>query len=62
MDEITRKRWAFLKEQHKAACFEAGDHPDEVDTAYSAGADAIERLAALDAKLAAEKEPQIEPS
>lgn len=56
MDEITRAHWAQLQDMHRSACFEAGDHPDEVDTAFSAGADAIERLAAIDARAEAEKE------
>lgn len=60
MDDITRKRWAFLMEQHKISCEENGDHPDEVDTAYSAGADAIQRLSAIDAKKASVRvDPQI---
>ena len=33
----------FLTDQHRQCCFEAGDHPDEVDTAYSIGAYAIAR-------------------
>lgn len=56
MDDITRKHWAQLQELHREACFEAGDHPEEVDTAFSVGADAIQRLAAIDARAEAEKE------
>lgn len=31
----------FLDALHKQTCFEQGDHPDEIDTAFSLGADAI---------------------
>ncbi|MBQ0717631.1 MAG: hypothetical protein KBT76_14620 [Sulfitobacter litoralis] len=50
MTDIAMQRAAFLRRQHEAACFDVGSHPDEVDTPYSAGADAIERLAAIDRK------------
>jgi hypothetical protein len=50
MDSETRKSWAYLTEMHKESCSEMGEHPDEVDTPYSVGADAIERLAAMDGK------------
>ena len=33
----------FLMSQHHQICFERGDHPQEVDTAYSLGADALYR-------------------
>ncbi|HDZ51401.1 hypothetical protein LCGC14_0113320 [marine sediment metagenome] len=56
MDDITRNRWAQLQEMHRAACFEAGDHPEEVDTAFSLGADAMQRMAVIDARAATEKE------
>lgn len=45
-----RKRVDILRNLHKAVCEEQGEHPDEVDTAFSEGADAIERLAAIDEK------------
>jgi hypothetical protein len=50
MQEYQRKRVAVLRNMHEAVCEAEGDHPDEVDTAFSEGADAIERLAAIDAK------------
>ena len=49
MDKILRERCDYLRQLHREACFAVGDHSDEVDTAYSSGADAIERLAAIDA-------------
>ena len=42
-----------LKRVHRQVCFESGDHPDEIDTPYSLGADALERVSALSAKLEA---------
>ena len=33
----------ILEGLHNQVCFENGDHPDEVNTAYSIGADAIAR-------------------
>ena len=45
--EAQRRAASFLRSQHKQLCFEQGDHKDEVDTAYSLGADAIERCTAL---------------
>ena len=39
-----RKCCHYLMEVHKRVCFEHGDHPDEVDTPYSVGAEAIEYL------------------
>ena len=39
-----RKCCHYLMEVHKRVCFEHGDHPDEVDTPYSVGAEAIEHL------------------
>ena len=50
MNETQKEAWSFLMGQHRASCLEHGDHPDEILTAYSLGADAIERLAALDGK------------
>lgn len=50
MDNHKRQWISFLREQHRQVCFEQGDHPDEIDTAYSAGADAIERLHAIESK------------
>jgi hypothetical protein len=50
MDDETRKHLAFLKEQHRLSCFETGDHPDEVDTPYSKGAEAIMRMDALETR------------
>ena len=47
MEEYQRKRVGLLREMHDQVCEEQGDHPDEVDTAFSDGADAIERLAAM---------------
>ena len=44
---------SFLREVHEAACFETGEHPDEVTTAYSAAAEAIDALSAKDAEIAA---------
>lgn len=32
-----------LRDTHRAICYERGDHHDEVETAYSVGADAIEK-------------------
>jgi hypothetical protein len=58
MDSNTRKQWAFLHDQHKASCFETGIDPLEAETAYSAGADAIERMDALDHK---EKNKKLPP-
>jgi hypothetical protein len=52
MQEHQRKRVALLRHMHREACYAEGDHPDEIDTAFSEGADAIERLAAIDAKKA----------
>lgn len=49
MTEDTRKQCDLLREDHLMVCFEQGDHPDEITTAYSAGADALERIAAIDA-------------
>lgn len=48
MTDIQRGQWAFLKRQHEDACFEVGEHPDEYDTPFSAGADAMERLALIE--------------
>lgn len=45
--EVERCAASFLRSQHEQLCFEQGDHKDEVDTAYSLGADANERCAAL---------------
>ena len=39
------KAAAFMKRQHIQLCNEEGDHPDEVDTAYSLAADALRRYA-----------------
>lgn len=44
-DEQTVERVAFLRHLHEQVSFENGDHPKEIDTAYSAGADALERAA-----------------
>ena len=44
---VRRQNIALLRRQHEAACFDQGDHEDEVDTAFSMGADAIEQVAAL---------------
>lgn len=52
MDDWRRKAITSLKELHHQACFENGDHPDEIDTAYSLGADAIRFETALRARLA----------
>jgi len=47
MDRLTelRRSAAFLRALHAQACFEQGDHKDEVDTPYSLGADAIDQEA-----------------
>jgi hypothetical protein len=50
MDKIQREHWAFLMRQHEAACFEVGQHHEEYSTPYSSGAEAIERLAAINSK------------
>ena len=39
-----RKCCSYLMGVHKRVCFEHGDHPYEVDTPYSVGAEAIEHL------------------
>lgn len=39
----------FLQDMHRQTCFEAGDHPDEVDTPFSLGSDALSRLLTLEA-------------
>lgn len=49
MDKETRKKWVFLQEQHLAVCFDQGEQPDEFCSPYSAGADALQRVAAIDA-------------
>lgn len=41
---------AYLRAQHQFSCEARGEHPDEVETAYSVGADAIERVFAIDIK------------
>lgn len=51
-----RKAVAFLRRQHEEACFEQGDHKDEVDTPYSLGADAMEQVAALLTRPEAERD------
>ncbi|AGG91192.1 MULTISPECIES: hypothetical protein [unclassified Sulfitobacter] len=43
MTDAQRKAHTFLMGQHRQSCFEQGDHPDETDTPYSIGADAIAR-------------------
>ena len=41
-DEFDGKEYIkFLMDEHEIVCFESGDHPDEVTTPYSAGADAL---------------------
>jgi hypothetical protein len=50
MKEHQRKRVELLRDMHQQVCEEQGDHPDEVDTAFSEGADAIERLSSIEAK------------
>ena len=49
MTNETKARSALM-EMHRQVCFENGDHPDEVDTPYSVGADAITRADLSDAK------------
>jgi hypothetical protein len=49
MDNESQRRVKALRDLHEQSCFEAGVLPDEVDTPFSAGADAIERLDALEA-------------
>ena len=36
-----RKASAFMLQLHRQVCDEQGDHPDEVDTAYSLACDAL---------------------
>jgi hypothetical protein len=44
-----KRDWvSFLRGQHRQLCFEHGDCPEETSTAYSEGADAIERLDVID--------------
>lgn len=50
MDKHKREWVDFLRAEHHQLCFENGDHPSEVSTAYSEGADAIERLYAIESK------------
>ena len=47
MDRLTelRRSASFLRALHTQACFEQGNHKDEVDTPYSLGADAIDQEA-----------------
>lgn len=49
MERITRNWILELRDLHSQSCIEVGDHPDEVSTALSAGADALERIANIDA-------------
>jgi hypothetical protein len=52
-DDLVRSKAARkLNEVHRQVCFENGDHALEVDTPYSLGADALQRIAELEAKLA----------
>ena len=53
MTNTTPAAVAFLRDQHASACYENGDAKDEVETPFSLGADAIERVAALFAQLEA---------
>jgi hypothetical protein len=50
MSDAPERNWLVLMRMHREICFEHGDHPDEVTTPYSEGADAIKRLAAITAK------------
>jgi hypothetical protein len=43
MSDAKSKAAQFLMSQHHQICFERGDHPQEIDTAYSFGADALYR-------------------
>jgi hypothetical protein len=45
-----QKSWEFLDDHHEARSFELGQCPEEFETPYSLGADAIKRIAAIDAK------------
>ena len=47
-----RKCCHYLMEVHKRVCFEHGDHPDEVDTPYSVGAEAIGHLLVINVEFA----------
>jgi hypothetical protein len=47
--DLTQKSVVQLRRIHHQVCFENGDHPDEIDTPYSLGADALERMEALSA-------------
>jgi hypothetical protein len=52
-DDLVRSKAARkLNEVHRQVCFENGNHALEVDTPYSLGADALQRIAKLEAKLA----------
>jgi hypothetical protein len=43
MSDAKSEAAQFLMSQHHQICFERGDHPQEIDTAYSFGADALYR-------------------
>lgn len=45
-----------LRQLHKDLCFENGEYDDEGDTAYSAGADALEEVGLIRAHLSALQE------
>lgn len=49
MTPIIREWILQLRDLHSQSCLEVGDHPDEASTALSAGADALERIASIDA-------------
>ena len=49
-----------LNALHRQLCFENGDHPQEIDTPYSLGADALVRVRALSAALKYERKENAE--
>lgn len=52
--ERKTSEWASssLRNLHRTLCYERGDHPDEIDTAASLGADALDRVEAIAAEKA----------
>ena len=48
MDEMQKIHHNFLMDQHEKMCFGYGEHHEEFTSPYSAGADAIERMASID--------------
>ena len=50
MTALQEQSWDFLDACHEQRSFELGESPEELETPYSVGADAIRRIAAVDAK------------